>query len=339
VGGSNGHECVTTALLLNNSSPSLDHLTLRHGNGQGLYLTNNSAPTLDSATIEDNASDGVVTYGSRLHLSNSSIDKNSAVGLATDGASTVLVDNSTIAGNTGATGGGISNGGTLTLASSTVSGNSAQDAGGVYNAGTLTLEDSVLAGNSAASGAADCSGTLVSKGYNILGNTTSCAGLSDGQKGDQVGTGANTVGSGATGGELYVAGRAGQRFMCRNSGAVAVVEGVGPHGCEYMTKGTVVVLGTTGLNFAAGMTGGTVYLLDGFTAEEQGLLNTDYVRVEPLSPEEQAEDGPLHALLAAHHRWTGSPLAAEALRYWPFYARYRFDRVVSVVPRATVADE
>ena len=149
----------------------------------------------------------------------------------------------------------------------------------------------------------------------------------------------NTVGFGATGGELYVAGRAGQRFMCRNSGAVAVVEGVGPHGCEYMTKGVVVVLGTAGLNFAAGMTGGTVYLLDGFTAEEQGLLNTDYVRVEPLSPEEQAEGGPLHALLAAHHRWTGSPLAAEALRYWPFYARYRFDRVVSVVPRAAVADE
>jgi len=149
----------------------------------------------------------------------------------------------------------------------------------------------------------------------------------------------NTVGYGATGGELYVAGRAGQRFMCRNSGAVAVVEGVGPHGCEYMTKGTVVVLGTAGLNFAAGMTGGTVYLLDGFTAEEQGLLNTDYVRVEPLSPEELVEGGPLHALLAAHHRWTGSPLAAEALRYWPFYARYRFDRVVSVVPRAAVADE
>jgi len=169
------------------------HLTLRHGNGQGLYLTNNSAPTLDSATIENNPSYGIVTYGSRPHLSNSSIDKNSAVGLAIDGASTVLVDNSTIAGNTGATGGGISNGGTLTLASSTVSGNSAQDAGGVYNVGTLTLEDSVLAGNSAASGAADCSGALVSKGYNILGNNTSCAGLTAGQNGDQVGTGANAV--------------------------------------------------------------------------------------------------------------------------------------------------
>jgi len=149
-------------LLLSNSSSSLDHLTLRHGNGQGFYLQNNSA------TIEDNASYGVVTYGSRLHLSNSSIDKNSAVGLAIDGASTVLVDNSTIAGNTGATGGGISNGGTLTLASSTVSGNSAQDAGGVYNAGTLMVADSVLAGNRAASGAADCSGALVSKGQTTV---------------------------------------------------------------------------------------------------------------------------------------------------------------------------
>ncbi|HKC72951.1 MAG TPA: glutamate synthase-related protein, partial [Chloroflexota bacterium] len=136
----------------------------------------------------------------------------------------------------------------------------------------------------------------------------------------------NTVGYGATGGELYVAGRAGQRFMCRNSGAVAVVEGVGPHGCEYMTKGIVVVLGPVGLNFAAGMTGGVVYLIDGFTAEERGLLNTDYVRVEPLTADEASAGGPLYALVAAHHRWTGSPLAAEVLRYWPFYARYRFDK-------------
>lgn len=149
----------------------------------------------------------------------------------------------------------------------------------------------------------------------------------------------NTVGYGATGGELYVAGRAGQRFMCRNSGAVAVVEGVGPHGCEYMTKGTVVVLGTIGLNFAAGMTGGVVYLVNGFTAEERGLLNNDYVRVMPLLPEEAQIGGPLHELVEAHHRWTGSPLAAEALRYWAFYARYRFDKVVSIVPRANVSDD
>ncbi|GAC1397836.1 MAG: hypothetical protein NVSMB65_16600 [Chloroflexota bacterium] len=149
----------------------------------------------------------------------------------------------------------------------------------------------------------------------------------------------NTVGYGATGGELFVAGRAGQRFMCRNSGAMAVVEGAGPHGCEYMTKGTVAVLGTIGLNFGAGMTGGTVYLLDGFTCEERGLLNTDYVRVAPLTPAEAAVNGPLHRLVAAHHQWTGSPVAAEVLRYWSFYSRYRFDKVVSVVPRADVSDD
>ncbi len=149
----------------------------------------------------------------------------------------------------------------------------------------------------------------------------------------------NTVGYGATGGELYIAGRAGQRFMCRNSGAVAVVEGVGPHGCEYMTKGTVVVLGPVGINFAAGMTGGVVYMIDGFTAEERGLLNTDYVRVEPLTPAEASPTGPLHALIAAHYHWTGSPTAAEILRYWTFYGRYRFDKVVSIVPPANVSEE
>ena len=72
----------------------------------------------------------------------------------------------------------------------------------------------------------------------------------------------NTCLYGATGGELYAAGRAGERFAVRNSGALAVVEGIGDHGCEYMTGGTVVVLGRTGLNFGAGMTGGFAYVLD-----------------------------------------------------------------------------
>jgi glutamate synthase (NADPH/NADH) large chain len=72
----------------------------------------------------------------------------------------------------------------------------------------------------------------------------------------------NTCLYGATGGEFYAAGRAGERFGVRNSGALAVIEGVGDHGCEYMTGGTVVVLGRTGLNFAAGMTGGFAYVLD-----------------------------------------------------------------------------
>jgi glutamate synthase domain-containing protein 3 len=149
----------------------------------------------------------------------------------------------------------------------------------------------------------------------------------------------NTVGYGATGGRLFVNGRAGQRFMCRNSGAEAVVEGVGPHGCEYMTKGTVIVLGEVGLNFGAGMTGGVAYLLNGFTAEERGRLNTDYVRVEPLNEEEMSPDGPIHELIAEHHRWTGSPLAETILRYWEFYARYRLDKVVSIVERAKIAEE
>src|SRR5437867_9900883 len=72
----------------------------------------------------------------------------------------------------------------------------------------------------------------------------------------------NTVLYGATGGVLFAAGRAGERFAIRNSGATAVVEGVGDHGCEYMTAGTVVVLGEVGRNFAAGMTGGAAYVLD-----------------------------------------------------------------------------
>jgi glutamate synthase domain-containing protein 3 len=149
----------------------------------------------------------------------------------------------------------------------------------------------------------------------------------------------NTVGYGATGGRLFVNGRAGQRFMCRNSGAEAVVEGIGPHGCEYMTKGVVVVLGEVGLNFGAGMTGGTAYLLNGFTAEERGRLNTEYVKVVPLSDEETDPDGPLHELIAEHAKWTRSPLAETMLRYWEFYARYRLDKVVSVVARAHIADE
>ncbi|MHB2016617.1 MAG: glutamate synthase-related protein [Candidatus Xenobia bacterium] len=149
----------------------------------------------------------------------------------------------------------------------------------------------------------------------------------------------NTVGYGATGGQLFVSGRAGQRFMCRNSGAEAVVEGIGPHGCEYMTKGRVVILGEVDLNFGAGMTGGVAYLLNGYTAEQLGRLNTDYVRVEPLTEEELDSKGPLHRLIEEHLKWTGSTIAATILRYWEFYARFRIDRVVSIVERAVVAED
>jgi glutamate synthase (ferredoxin) len=122
----------------------------------------------------------------------------------------------------------------------------------------------------------------------------------------------NAVLYGATGGELYCAGRAGERFAVRNSGAAAVVEGVGDHACEYMTGGTVVVLGETGLNLGAGMSGGVVYVHD-----RAGLL--------PLRLNEQlvvAEhvDGPgpeeLRELIERHARYSGSQRAAELLARW-----------------------
>jgi glutamate synthase domain-containing protein 2/glutamate synthase domain-containing protein 1/glutamate synthase domain-containing protein 3 len=117
---------------------------------------------------------------------------------------------------------------------------------------------------------------------------------------------------GATGGELFCAGRAGERFAVRNSGATAVVEGVGDHACEYMTGGTVVILGPTGLNLGAGMSGGVVYVHD----RELRLplrLNEQLVvgeRVDGLGPEE------LRTLVERHLRYTGSPRAAELLARW-----------------------
>jgi glutamate synthase (ferredoxin) len=123
---------------------------------------------------------------------------------------------------------------------------------------------------------------------------------------------------GATGGRLFVAGRAGERFAVRNSGAWAVVEGVGDHGCEYMTGGAVLVLGRVGRNFAAGMTGGVAYVLDheGFDAQ----LHRASVAVHRGLQHEEAW---VRAWLAEHHERTGSAAAAELLRYW-MIARDRF---------------
>lgn len=122
----------------------------------------------------------------------------------------------------------------------------------------------------------------------------------------------NTVLYGATGGVFFAAGRAGERFAVRNSGAVAVVEGAGDHCCEYMTGGVVVVLGPVGRNFGAGMTGGRAYVLD-----EAGVLdrqvNTDSVQTGPLA-EEEAEE--LRALLVRYHEATGSHRAQSLLRRW-----------------------
>jgi glutamate synthase (NADPH/NADH) large chain/glutamate synthase (ferredoxin) len=122
----------------------------------------------------------------------------------------------------------------------------------------------------------------------------------------------NTCLYGATSGELFVAGMAGERFAVRNSGALAVVEGTGDHGCEYMTGGRVIVLGPTGKNFAAGMSGGIAFVYNpegGFAS----LCNLSTVDLEPVL--EEAEF--LRESLARHCRLTGSPLAMTLLARWP----------------------
>lgn len=122
----------------------------------------------------------------------------------------------------------------------------------------------------------------------------------------------NTVLYGATGGRLFAAGRAGERFAVRNSGAVAVVEGVGDHGCEYMTGGVVVVLGDVGFNFAAGMTGGMAVVLDE-TERLVHRINQDLVSLIPL---ETGDEQWLRALLTEYWETTSSPRARMLLDSW-----------------------
>ena len=119
----------------------------------------------------------------------------------------------------------------------------------------------------------------------------------------------NTVLYGATGGEFFASGRAGERFGIRNSGAVAVIEGAGQHFCEYMTRGEVVVLGSIGLNAGAGMTGGVLYVLDDDNGLD-GRLNLSYVKAVNLEEQDKAR---LKSLIEAHCRHTESPLAKEIL--------------------------
>jgi glutamate synthase domain-containing protein 2/glutamate synthase domain-containing protein 3 len=135
----------------------------------------------------------------------------------------------------------------------------------------------------------------------------------------------NTVLYGATSGRAFIRGLAGERFAVRNSGAHAVVEGVGDHGCEYMTGGRVIVLGTTGRNFAAGMSGGIAYVYDRDRRFE-GRCNTELVDLEPLAEEDDAE---VRALIAEHAARTGSLVARNVLASWD-RARLRF---VKVMPR------
>ena len=131
---------------------------------------------------------------------------------------------------------------------------------------------------------------------------------------------------GATGGGAYIRGLAGERFAVRNSGAEAVVEGVGDHGCEYMTSGRVVVLGPTGRNFAAGMSGGEAYVLDE-AGRFGSLCNTGMVDLEPVEAEEDM--AALRRLLEDHLNYTGSANAGRVLRHWD----RMLPRFVKVMPR------
>ena len=125
----------------------------------------------------------------------------------------------------------------------------------------------------------------------------------------------NVIAYGATSGELYIRGKAGERFCVRNSGATAVVEGVGDHGCEYMTGGEAMVLGGTGRNFAAGMSGGVAFVLD----LDRGRLNTEMV--DPLEPSE-AQVARIRELLVKHHEETGSAVAQRLLDEADLAARF-----------------
>jgi glutamate synthase (NADPH/NADH) large chain/glutamate synthase (ferredoxin) len=145
----------------------------------------------------------------------------------------------------------------------------------------------------------------------------------------------NTVMYGATAGILFANGRAGERFCVRNSGGTAVVEGIGDHGCEYMTGGTVVVLGSTGKNFGAGMTGGLAFVFD----EEDkfsGRYNDQLVGAERLT--EADDQAVLKDLVAKHLEKTGSPLAARILEGWNESLRH-FWKVTPHVPAAKPIEE
>jgi glutamate synthase (NADPH/NADH) large chain len=136
---------------------------------------------------------------------------------------------------------------------------------------------------------------------------------------DQVIAG-NVIGYGATAGEIYLRGVTGERFCVRNSGAIAVVEGVGDHGCEYMTGGRVVVLGKTGRNFAAGMSGGIAYLLDA----RVNRINPEMVDIDAL---EDSDLEFLQSALATHRDETGSVVAGTLLSDWDAAAR-RFTKIM-----------
>lgn len=132
----------------------------------------------------------------------------------------------------------------------------------------------------------------------------------------------NVIGYGATKGEIFVRGIVGERFCVRNSGATAVVEGVGDHACEYMTGGTVVILGKTGRNLAAGMSGGRAFVLD----LNPNLVNTEMVDVLSV-PKDQSEK--LRSIISKFHAETSSVVAQKLLDDWESAVK----RISMVMPR------
>ena len=127
---------------------------------------------------------------------------------------------------------------------------------------------------------------------------------------------------GATAGKLFAAGRAGERFAVRNSGAETVIEGVGDHGCEYMTGGIVVVLGDAGSNFGAGMTGGLAWVLDGDGSFEQGgRYHPEFLSLQHFDEVETDAQEALHRLIQLHVEESASSLGEKILGSWPQSAR------------------
>jgi glutamate synthase domain-containing protein 3 len=137
----------------------------------------------------------------------------------------------------------------------------------------------------------------------------------------------NTAFYGATAGQAYIRGIAGERFCVRNSGVSAVVEGTGDHACEYMTGGRVVILGPTGYNTAAGMSGGEAYIYDDSGDFGRHRCNRDMVDLEPL--EAAGDIAALRDLVERHHRFTDSPVAARILEDWD----RALQRFVKIMPR------
>ncbi|MGW0389538.1 glutamate synthase large subunit [Streptomyces sp. NPDC003042] len=141
----------------------------------------------------------------------------------------------------------------------------------------------------------------------------------------------NTIGYGATGGEMFLRGRTGERFCVRNSGALVVSEGVGDHGCEYMTGGQAVVLGETGRNFAAGMSGGVAYVID-LALENVNVGNVGAVETDLSDADKQW----LHDVVRRHEEETGSTVAAKLLADWSASAD-RFSKIIPTTYKAVLA--